>query len=160
MNIRLVKSSSDISKIVSLANVIFNDYYKEMLGEDETSLILNNFYSDTCIRRHIKDGIEYYFINDNKEDIGFIALRYRPAFIYIPCVYIIEAERDKKVFDVVLQIIKSIAFKSDYKSIRLSINVKNTLAMDIFEHIGFVKLYTKVNELGIEEYVYELKLHY
>lgn len=162
MHIKLVNKTSDINEVVSLGNEIFGGYYETLIGKEQSSYMVNKFFTKKAIQQTINEGLEYYLINNEQENIGFIALQYRPAFLYISKFYIKEEYRGQGYFNIVFNIIKGICFKHNYKSIKLNVNKHNELAIGIYEHVGFTKESSETIDIGegffMDDYVYECKI--
>ncbi|MCQ3034951.1 MAG: GNAT family N-acetyltransferase [Bacilli bacterium] len=162
MHIKLVNSSSDIRNVASLGNEVFGGYYKTLLGEEQTNYMVDKFLSKKAIKNNISEGFVYYLINNEEQNIGFIALQYRPAFLYISKCYIKEEYRGQGNFKVIFNMIRALCYKHNYKSIKLNVNKHNDLAINVYEHVGFTRESSETINIGngfyMDDYVYEYQI--
>ena len=83
MNLQLVAASEEnISSIQSLADVIWNDHYPEIIGQEQVDYMLNRFYSVGAMREQMQGGQQFYEVLLDGLAVGFLAIESRGEGAY------------------------------------------------------------------------------
>ena len=138
MAIQLIRVSSDrLAEIAALAYKIWNVHYPPIVGQAQVDYMLERFYNLEALKKQISEGQEFYLIQEEGRDNGFIALsRKGPDDFFIHKFYINTNEQGKglgeKVFNKVLGL-----FDSEHPKIQLTVNRQNHKAINFYFKIGF-----------------------
>jgi ribosomal protein S18 acetylase RimI-like enzyme len=126
---------SDISKIYSLAESIWEVHYVPIIGKEQVDFMLQWMYSEHSLKEQMtQKGHSFYLIQKNNEDIGFISVS-KGAEAFIHKFYIHQDFQKEgigsQVFNQILSILES------PKSIRLTVNRKNYKSINFYFKNGF-----------------------
>ena len=162
MYISPIKNLNDIKSLITLSNDIFLEYYPLILGEDMTRYVHELFFNEKYILNDIKNKTEYYFINNEEENIGFITIMFHPAHLFVSKFYIVDKYRKNGYGTKVFDFIKYLAYIHNYQCIQLNVNRANYPSIKFFEHLGFKRIYEDTIDIGdgyyMEDYSYQYDL--
>lgn len=78
MNLQLVAATEEnISSIQALAEVIWNDHYPEIIGQEQVDYMLNRFYSRGAMVEQMRGGQQFYQVFLDGLAVGFAAVEKR-----------------------------------------------------------------------------------
>ncbi|WP_181646777.1 GNAT family N-acetyltransferase [Helicobacter sp. 16-1353] len=142
-------------KIVSeLANKIWNEYYKPMLGDFQVRYMLESIHNIESINKEINDGYKYFLLQKNDQNIGYLSFVKRSETkctnnricdikemgendIFLHKLYILKQFRGLGIGKAVLEYI--IKHSKDSAQIWLMVNKHNKSAIDAYERLGFYR---------------------
>lgn len=143
IKIKQATTREEANTIAVLAKKVWEHTYIPIIGKAQVDYMLDKFQSAAVVWESIEAGIYDYrlaYIEDQL--VGYLAFQQKEEEIFISKLYV-DPDRQKQ------GIAKRLfAEVSDQSIIRLTVNKHNTVAIQVYEHIGFEKEETVVAEIG------------
>jgi len=136
MTIKLTSVQSiKLPQIAELANKIWNVHYPPIVGQAQVDYMLSKFYALPALEQQILEGQQFYFITQNDEKCGFIALTQKEDnHIFINKFYIDNSLQGKGIGKLVFENLKTLYPNSQFT---LTVNRQNHTAINFYFKIGF-----------------------
>jgi hypothetical protein len=75
VNAQLIPATAaEISKIRELAHSIWHEYYPSIIGLDQVEYMLEKMYSEQAMAEQMQNGQQFYLLNANGLNTGFLAV--------------------------------------------------------------------------------------
>jgi len=138
VNLQLVAATEEnISSIQALAQVIWNDHYPEIIGQEQVDYMLNRFYSRGAMVEQMRGGQQFYQVFLNGLAVGFAAVEKRGEGSYfLNKLYIGTGVQrggiGRGVWGLLLDLLP------DLREMRLQVNRQNYKAINFYFRVGFV----------------------
>ena len=156
-----LEDKENIKELSTLASSIVKEHYDPIVGSVQNDYMIEKFQSVSSLEEQIEHGYQYYFVRDNKDNIGFLAFYKRESELYLSKFYLSKTQRGKGLSKKMLDFVILNARKINAHAITLNVNKKNS-AVYVYEKLGFYKKYEEKNDIGngyfMDDYVYEYKL--
>ena len=156
-----LNNTEEITKMSSLAKSIVKEHYDPIIGPEQNDYMIDMFQSEKGIRQQLERGDRYFFLNDDIQDIGFIAIYPRGDAMYLNKFYILKEERGKGYASSVIAFISEEAKKLGLFAIELNVNKYNDSRF-IYEKLGFKNIRSEKNDIGsgfyMDDFVYRLAI--
>lgn len=137
----LVETKENIKKISKMAKTIWKEHYQDIISDKQIDYMLNKYLSKDAIISDINQGYQYYLIKDDKP-CGFISVRIRDD-IFISKFYLLKSYRQKGYLRRFID-----ELKTHQKTIHLTVNKKNQIAIDAYSKLGFKITESVVKDIG------------
>jgi ribosomal protein S18 acetylase RimI-like enzyme len=143
MEIKLLKATeNELLKIAEFAEVIWKQYYTEIITLSQIEYMLKKFYSKEALEEQIKLGQEFYFIRNQSETLGFISYSLQTDSVYfIHKFYILPNQHRQNLGSIAMQEIEKEIIDSkknkNYK-LKLTVNRKNFKAINFYFKNGYI----------------------
>ncbi|MFN6040012.1 MAG: GNAT family N-acetyltransferase [Bacteroidota bacterium] len=127
----------DTKKIAALANTIWNEYYISIISQEQIDYMLCKMYSVKALSEQIDNGQNFYTINIEGTDIGFISVsEIKPEEWMLHKFYINGNHRKKGMGSVVFkELLKTLKTP---ELIRLTVNRQNFKSINFYFKNGFI----------------------
>lgn len=126
----------DLHLVQQLAHQIWNEYYPEIIGQEQVDFMLGSLYSLSSLEDQIDQGQKFILITDESGiEIGFIAISEKEKQEwFIHKFYILGSKQNKGIGQAVFN-----QFLEDYtpKIVRLQVNRQNFKAINFYFKVGF-----------------------
>lgn len=143
IRIKQATTREEANTIAVLAKKVWEHTYIPIIGKAQVDYMLDKFQSAAVVWESIEASIYDYrlaYIEDQL--VGYLAFQQKEAEVFISKLYV-DPDRQKQ------GIAKRLfAEVSDQPIIRLTVNKYNTVAIQVYEHIGFEKEEAVVAEIG------------
>lgn len=143
IRIKQATTREEANTIAVLAKKVWEHTYIPIIGKAQVDYMLDKFQSAAVVWESIEAIIYDYrlaYIEDQL--VGYLAFQQKEAEVFISKLYV-DPDRQKQ------GIAKRLfAEVSDQPIIRLTVNKYNTVAIQVYEHIGFEKEEAVVAEIG------------
>lgn len=126
----------DIPKISHLAEIIWNQHYRSIIGEDQILYMLGRMYSKESLKEQMEEKQHlFFFIEDEKETLGFLsAHRVEGHRWFLNKFYILQEKAGKGIgsmaFDLLCQ-------RLGAQHITLTVNRQNFKSINFYFKKGF-----------------------
>ncbi|MDP8212343.1 MAG: GNAT family N-acetyltransferase [Candidatus Zapsychrus exili] len=137
MKIIAVNNIDLINIVESLANEIWRNHYIPMIGEPQVDYMLAKFQSSVAIESQIRNGYDYYLLDQNKEYIGYFALVQKCENLFLSKLYVRIDKRGLGYGRKAIEFIAEEARQRDLKAIDLVVNKKNENTIEAYKKFGF-----------------------
>lgn len=127
----------DIQSVARLASTIWNEYYHDLLGQEQIDYMLETLQSQESISDAIKThDLEYFLVYVNNINIAYLALGVEDGALLLSKCYLLKEYRGQGYFKELLSFVEQEALKKSYDTIHLYVNKYNN-TLSIYEHQGF-----------------------
>ena len=153
-------TESDFAQIETLAREIWEEHYTAIIGVAQVAYMLEKFQSVKAMHEQIKEGYEYFMIQDTERLVGYLAFKEEAGGLFLSKVYVHASARGKGLGKAAIEFVKSEVDKRGLKQIRLTVNKYNHNSIAAYLKMGFEKTKELVMDIG-EGYVmddYEMVL--
>ncbi len=154
-------NKAEAREISKMANEIWHEYFKSIIGQEQTEYMLMRFQTERKILEQMDSGYQYGFIFDGDRKIGYFAVHPEGDSLFISKIYIYKDERGKglgsEAIEDILDLGKSLGMRRAY----LTVNVNNALACKAYERNGFTIEKDVKKDIGdgfiMDDHIYEYK---
>ena len=141
-------SKDHFEVIAKLAHDIWHEHYTPIIGKDQVNYMVAKFQTSEAIQKQAEDGYEYYVIEYQNSDVGYLAIEKRNDDLFLSKIYLLKTCRGKGLGKEAFNFIEKRASNLNCKSISLTVNKNNTLAIKAYEKIGFINTEAIVMDIG------------
>lgn len=153
----------NISKLVALSSLIWHEYWKDYLSEEQIEYMVDKFQSEKAIQHQIQyEHYTYFYIYYNRGLIGYIGLALKDDSIFLSKFYIKKDFRHNGIGTKTFEFIKEAAKQQRRDKITLTVNKHNTNSINAYKKWGFKTVDAVVTDIGggfvMDDYIMEYKL--
>lgn len=145
--IRKVKKD-EIDSLSEVASSIVKEHYDPILGAEQNDYMIEKFQSPAALRSQIKNGYRYYFVLEDNEAAGFFAIYPRDNKMYVSKFYLKKEFRGRGLANKMLGCIRTETKNDGMSKIFLNVNRWNDNTIQIYKHLGFVKIKEEKIDIG------------
>ena len=144
-----VRNSSQIDKVVELAQEIWTEHFTPIIGLNQVNYMLAKFQSVKAITKQISDeSFEYFLIENENIPVGYTAIQAKSNGLYLSKLYVKLSARGKGLGKFTIKFIENLAKEKKLPKITLNVNRNNTNSIKAYEKMGFVKSDTVNIDIG------------
>ncbi len=155
-------NEEDIATTEKLARKIWRDHYKDIISHGQIEYMLRRFQSATAIKEQIEAGYHYYLISDRQQALGYFSFQIRRQELFLSKIYIDARYRGKGAGFSAFGFIENEAQKLGVKTISLTVNRHNSIALSAYQRWGMVISGELVTDIGngfvMDDYCLEKRL--
>ena len=153
----------NIDKLVTLSSLIWHEYWKEYLSDEQINYMIDKFQSKEAIENQIQNEFyTYYYIYYNRDMVGYIGLANRDNYLFLSKFYLKKEVRHMGIGSRTFEFIKDCARIQKYKKIVLTVNKGNSNSISAYTKWGFNVVDSVVTDIGngfvMDDYVMEYEL--
>ncbi len=159
--IKQVRDQTAIDTVAMLADEIWHRHFVPIIGREQVDYMLDKFQSATAVAGQIKNGYEYYLIYDGPAPAGYFCL-VPPAAekeAQLSKLYLLKHKRGTGLGCCMLAFCEQRARQLESAKLWLTVNRHNHSAIGFYEHNGFIKSGTLVQDIGqgyvMDDYIME-----
>lgn len=127
-------NSDDLKEIQLMAQVIWNQHYPEIIGQEQVNYMLDRMYDLVSLRKQQEDGHVFFKVTKSSENMGFISVVAQEKGWFLNKLYVMpNAQRlgiGKLLLEYVIQ-------NFDIQEFRLQVNRQNYKAINFYFKNGF-----------------------
>ena len=150
---------NEIPILSKLATKIVREHFDPIIGKAQNDYMLEKYQSISAIQGQFKKGYLYFWVKYENKNAGFIGFYQIENKLYLSKFYLEKNFRGKKISRKMLDFIINYCKEQNLKSIFLNVNRNNDLAINVYEHLGFVKIREEKNDIGsgyyMDDFVFE-----
>lgn len=147
-----VESESDRRKLTDLASKIWNEYWPDRIGQDQTDYMVASFQSFDAISRDMdENNYEYWFlIDENGDVVGYTGghVENDTDRFFISKIYLLADERGKGYASQVIRFYEDLCRSRDLGAMYLTVNKHNDLAIRAYLAKGFETIESVETDIG------------
>ncbi|MDE7209567.1 MAG: GNAT family N-acetyltransferase [Clostridia bacterium] len=132
-----VNTSQDIEQMSRLATRIMKKHYDPIVGSATNDHMLEKYQSVRGITKEINGGAEYYFVDLDAENIGFVAVDPKEDYLYLSKFYLDLNYRGKGYASEMMAFVKDYAKSRGLNKIKLNVNADNRNTVEVYKRFGF-----------------------
>lgn len=158
-----VSTPEQIEKVVQLANDIWMEHYKPIIGENQVNYMLGKFQSAKVIANEICDkNNQYYLIIENERAVGYLGIKLEKRSLYLSKIYVLSSERGKGVGSQSFAFLTTFSKANMRNKITLTVNKNNSDSIAAYKKIGFKVTGDECMDIGsgyvMDDYQMELMI--
>lgn len=148
-----VITEHQIADLADLAKKVWNEYFVSILIQDQIDYMVDKFQSMPAMTEQIQNqGYQYYFLNLEGKNIGYIGVREETGKLFLSKLYIVKEYRGKGFASEAFEFLENMCQNKKIRAIWLTVNRYNEDTIHIYEKKGFQTIRTHVMDIG-EGYV-------
>jgi ribosomal protein S18 acetylase RimI-like enzyme len=124
-------NSNDLVQIQSMAQVIWNHHYPEIIGQDQVDYMLNRMYDLESLKQQLEQGHVFF----NAENLGFISVQSMEDGWFLNKLYVMPNLQRSGVGRALLDFVIN---EFDIITLRLQVNRQNYKAINFYFKYGFI----------------------
>lgn len=148
VRILLVRSISDIQRVVELADEIWREHYIPIIGKAQVDYMLQRFQSAQAIKDQIEEGAMYYLLFHKNAPAGYFSFTIRETELFLSKIYVKKTKRGKGLGGKMMKFIQDEAASNGLDQISLTVNKNNTKSIAAYSKLGFKKIKSLVMDIG------------
>lgn len=128
-------SAEQLKEVADLAHQIWHQYYPDIIGIRQVDYMLNKFYHLDALIEQTKEGQEFYIIQNNSHNIGFVSVSKKEENgLFINKLYVKESDKNKGIGSYVIHWLIQ---KYSPHHLKLTVNRQNIKAINFYFKNGF-----------------------
>lgn len=146
---KLIRANKEMIPMLSaFAGDIFIDYYKDLIGMEQSVYMKDLFLSETAIRDLMDQGAVFILAMEDEIPVGFCEYIKEENRLFLSKLYAEKTHRGKGIGKKLFLNCLEYAKDNGLKSIYLTVNKYNTPSYEIYLHLGFKVIDAVVNDIG------------
>ncbi|MCL2529482.1 MAG: GNAT family N-acetyltransferase [Coriobacteriia bacterium] len=165
MKCKPVRTPEEISTLAQVADEIWHEYWPGLIGDAQTDYMVEQFQSESALAHAInEDGYLYYLLFEGDRIVGYMGAQPQEdeKRLFLSKLYVYEAERGNGYAAEALKLLELICKESWLKTIYLTVNKGNDLAIDVYKAKGFDIVDSVEKDIGdgfvMDDYIMEKKI--
>ena len=160
----VVPMGSRVDDLCKIAYSIWREHYPKLIGSAQVEYMLEKFQSPAAVRKQVKDGYDYFFLQRDGKDVGYCGVHPEPdtGKLFLSKIYVESAQRGKGVAKNAVKFLEEYAKKKGLKSIYLTVNKGNNGSIYSYLQMGFRIADNGVFDIGsgyvMDDYIMEKSL--
>ncbi|MCR8669348.1 GNAT family N-acetyltransferase [Aestuariibaculum sp. M13] len=148
IDIQTASTHQDFKTIESLADIIWREHYIPIVGKPQIDYMLEKFQSAEAIKQQALEGMKYFTLVYSGVPVGYIAIKPEEGVLFLSKIYVLKDYRGKGIAKSAMQFVENKAKDFDLKTIRLTVNINNEIAIKAYEKLGFINAGPIVADIG------------
>lgn len=155
-----VHTQQEIQQLFDVVQVIWQEVFTPIIGSEQVAYMLENYQSIENIQAEIDSGANYFLLFFDGETVGYTAYEESDSQIYISKLYLTSKLRGKGLTSAIFNWYEQIGRS---KTLHLNVNQNNKLAIQVYEHRGFIRVGARNVDIGqgyfMTDFIYEKKIN-
>jgi diamine N-acetyltransferase len=145
-----VRTAQAIDTVACLAGVIWREHYVPITGSAQVEYMLLHFQSASAIAGQILGGMRYFLIKEADLPMGYLSVQYQPQTqeLFLSKLYLLKEKRGLGYGRAALDFVRSLAEQAGARAITLTVNKRNTPALQAYLRYGFENAGPVVKDIG------------
>ena len=145
-----VREATQIEAVADLAREIWNEHFVSIIGQAQVDYMLSRFQSAAAIREQIAAGYEYYLVSDGGQYAGYFALvpARTESSAQLSKIYVRRAQRGRGLGKGIMAFVNQYCVERGIGRLWLTVNRHNAGSIAFYEHMGFTRAESLVQEIG------------
>ena len=146
---KLIRVSKEMIPVLSeFAGDVFVDYYKDLIGMDQSVYMRGLFLSEQAIGNLMDQGAVFILAMEEDKPVGFCEYIKEGSRLFLSKLYAEKTHRGQGIGRQLFLNCLEYARDNDLESIYLTVNKYNTPSYEIYLHLGFKVIDAVVNDIG------------
>ena len=148
--IRHVATDQDIAAVARLAERIWNEHYRPIIGQEQVDYMLDSFQSEEAIADQIAGDFEYYLLCRDGAAVGYLAVVAKPddSKMKLSKIYVRGDLRGEGLGREMMEFAEELCREWGYEALWLTCNKRNTDSLAFYERMGFQNTGPVVQDIG------------
>nr|WP_091176103.1 GNAT family N-acetyltransferase [Paenibacillus sp. 1_12] len=144
-----IETEDEVTRLAQLALEIWNEYFVSIISKEQIEYMVEKFQSVHALTEQIKNqGYEYYFMNVNGKNIGYMGIKQGEGKLLLSKFYIHKEHRGKGYASHAIEYLVKISKFRRLGIIWLTVNRYNDATIAVYEKKGFRTVRTQVADIG------------
>ncbi|MBO4919146.1 MAG: GNAT family N-acetyltransferase [Erysipelotrichaceae bacterium] len=157
---KLIRADKKMIPMLSeFADDVFIDYYKDLIGMDQSVYMTDLFLSEAAIEDLMNKGAVFILATEDEKPVGFCEYIREDKRLFLSKLYAEKAHREKGIGKQLFLNCLQYAKDNGLESIYLTVNKYNIPSYEIYLHLGFKVVDAVVNDIGngyvMDDYIME-----
>jgi Acetyltransferases len=157
---RKVESEEQIESLARLASEIWNEYFVGIIAVEQIEYMLGKFQSVEALTDLVgRRGYEYYFMNANGENVGYLGIKPEEEKLFLSKFYIRKEHRGQGYASQAIRFLETECRGRGLGAIWLTVNRHNDSTISIYGKKGFRVVREQAADIGngfvMDDYVME-----
>lgn len=148
VNFTKVADVGSKKRTVALAGEIWTEHYTPIIGKEQVAYMLAKFQSFEAVTEHIMKGYDYYIIEEDGMDLGYLAVAARVRELYISKLYVKKEMRGRGIGRRAVVFIVELAIRGNFSVLALNVNRGNTDSIEAYKKFGFRVTREEMDSIG------------
>src|SRR5262245_22191673 len=131
-----VRTPAQIRVVARLAHDIWYEHYVALIGREQVDYMVARFQSAEAMGRQIEEGYEYFLVQRDGRDIGYLGFQVQDDALFLSKFYLHYDVRGTGTGRLAMEFIERLARQRGLKLIWLTVN-KGNPAVNAYERLGF-----------------------
>ena len=144
-----VHISEDIRSLAQLAEGIWNEYFIDIITQEQIDYMVEKFQSVKAITNQIEaEGFEYFFITMDGKRAGYMGVKQEESSLFLSKLYLSKESRGKGCASVALAYLEDLCRQRNLDSIWLTVNRYNDHTIAVYKKKGFNVVREEAKDIG------------
>ena len=161
-SIRPVEPGGQTAALAAMAERIWTEHYRPIIGEEQTRYMVDRFQSAPAIERQLAQGYRYFFLLSGGREAGYFAVAPEPDALFLSKLYVEKGFRRRGLARRAVAAAAEMARQAGRDRLRLTVNRNNAGSVAAYERMGFVRVREQKADIGggffMDDFVYELSV--
>lgn len=162
-----VATEKQIIEIEEAANHVWHNYYRDIFSPQQIDYMLKKYQSKDALKRQMSDGYIYFMLISDGHFAGYMCYKLNSDHIFISRLYIKAEYRRQGLAKKTINRLEDLFKTADpelenIKKLKLNVERNNHFAINVYEHLGFIRTKAVDNDIGngfvCKEYVMERRI--
>mgnify|MGYP004547496767 FL=1 len=151
-----VETDEQTHQLANMATAIWNEYWPAIIGQEQTTYMIERFQSYDAITRDMAENdYEYWFVVADKDEpteriVGFTGGHNESETnrFFISKIYLLAQERGKHFASDVIAFYNDLCLKREFSAMHLTVNKHNELGIRAYQGKGFETIDAVETDIG------------
>lgn len=160
-----VITDEQINTLAFMADTVWHERFSTLLSSEQIDYMLKKFQSFKAMKKQMQEeGYEYYFLNVNGTNVGYIGIqvKYDSKKIFLSKIYILKPFRSNRYASEAFSFLEGMCKGMKLNSIYLTVNKYNENSIQVYTKKGFENIKSQVTDIGngfvMDDYVMEKRI--
>lgn len=160
-----VVTDEQITNLAFIADTVWHEWFQTILSLEQIDYMVQKFQSFKAMKEQItKEGYEYYFLNVNGINVGYIGIHVEQdtGKLFLSKIYILKSFRGHRYASEAFEFLEGMCQGLNLNSIYLTVNKYNENSINVYTKRGFQNIKAQVTDIGngyvMDDYVMEKKV--
>lgn len=160
-----VVNDSQLRELAVLSNQIWHECFPGIISDAQIDYMVERFQSYDAMKRQMgSEGYNYFFITDGGEVCGYTGYVLEPENrrMFLSKLYLRSDCRGRGLASKAIDALKAVCLENDLDTIRLTVNIHNRQAIEVYKHRGFTVVFDQKADIGngfyMDDHVMELSV--
>jgi len=160
-----VTTDDQLHELAVLAEGIWHECFPGIISEEQINYMVERFQSYNAMCRQISDeGYNYFFVCDDGQIAGYTGFVLHPEekYMFLSKLYLRSDFRGRGLSSAAIDELCNICRRERLERIRLTVNINNCQAINVYRHKGFTVAYDQKADIGngfyMDDHVMELAI--
>lgn len=157
-----VVTDEQITNLAFIADTVWHEWFQTILSLEQIDYMVRKFQSFKAMKEQItKEGYEYYFLNVNGTNVGYIGIHVEQntGKLFLSKIYILKSFRGHHYASEAFEFLEGMCQGLNLNSIYLTVNKYNENSINVYTKRGFQNIKSQVTDIGngyvMDDYVME-----